>query len=214
MFSDHKEAAALMDGMQYESDEQRDAMEEPITLENCGQKLRLLRDVSGISRRELAQIIGTSETTISRLETKKTTPTQEFMNRLRALVVIGFYKFKDMSEAEKETLSEAVGAAGGVVAGVGGAFAAVSASGAVAGLSVTGITSGLAALGGSMLGGLAVVAVIPVAVGLGGYGLVKGIKAICDANRLSCTDIDGRYEIKPEEPEEVAGDSPAADRPV
>jgi DNA-binding XRE family transcriptional regulator len=195
-----------MDEWQYETPEQKAAMEEPITPENCGAKLRLVRDISGISRRELAKILGTSETTVSRLETQKTIATTDFMNRLRALVVIGFYKFSKMSAAEKEAVSETLGAAGGVMAGVGGAFAAVSASGTVAGLSVTGITSGLAALGGSMLGGLAVVAVIPVAVGLGGYGLAKGIKAICDANNLRCTDIDGRYEIKPEAPE---GDAPS-----
>jgi len=194
---------------QYESPEQKAEMEELITPENCGAKLRLLRDISGISRRELAKVLGTSETTISRLETQKTHPTTNLMNRLRALVVIGFYKFSKMSDSEKENVSEAVATAGGIALGVGGALGAVSASGVVAGLSVTGITSGLAALGGTMLGGLAVVAVIPVGAGLAGYGLVKGIKAICEANNLSCTDIDGRYEIKPVAQEQSEAEQPA-----
>lgn len=47
-----------------------------------------------------------------------------------------------------------------------------------------------------MLGGLAVVAAIPVAAGLAGFGLVKGIKAICEANQLSCEEIDEHWEIR------------------
>lgn len=181
----------------FESDKQKKAMEEAITAENCGDKLRLVRDVSGLSRRDLAKSIGCAESTIYRLETKKTTPTADFMNRLRGLVLIGHNKWSKMSAEEKEAVSEAIGAAGGFAAGIGGSIAAVSTAG-YAGLSAAGITSGLAAIGGgSMLGGVAVVAAIPAAVGLGGYGLVKGIKAICEANKLKCKEVDGRYEITP-----------------
>ena len=67
----------------------------------------------------------------------------------------------------------------------------------MAGLSAAGMTSGLAALGGgTMLGGLAVVATIPVAAGAVGFGLVKGIKAICKANKLSCKEVDEKWEIR------------------
>ena len=48
-----------------------------------------------------------------------------------------------------------------------------------------------------MLGGLAVVATIPLAAGAAGYGLVKGIKEICKANRLNCKEVDGHWEIAP-----------------
>lgn len=185
-----------MDPWDYESEEQKANMEEPITRSNCGVKLRLVREVSGMSRRDLAQAIGCSESTISRLETKKTLPTTDFTNRLKALVVIGYHKFSKMSEAEKNDIEETLGVTGGVTTGVGGSIAAVSAAGSVSGLSAAGITSGLAALGGgSMLAGIGVVAAIPAAVGLAGYGLVKGIKAICDANNLSCKEVDGRFEI-------------------
>lgn len=180
----------------FESEEQRDKMLEPITPENCGEKLKLIRDITGYSRRELAGTIGVAESTIYRLETRKTLPTTGFMGRLSALVAIGFAKFSKMSEAEKEKISEYAGAAGATAAGIGGALAAVSASGAVAGLSAAGVTSGLAALGGgAMLGGLAVVATIPIAAGAVGFGLVKGIKAICDANKLDCKEVDNHWEI-------------------
>ena len=183
---------------EFESEEQKQAMLEEITQENCGKKLKLVRDVSGLSRKELANVLGVSESTIYRLETGKSKPTQDFMLRLAGLVAIGWAKYSKMGEKEKERLSEYIGTAGGVVAGVGGAIGAISVSGAVSGLSAAGITSGLAAIGGgAMLGGLVVVAAIPVIAGAAGYGLVKGIKAICEANKLDCKERDGRYEILP-----------------
>lgn len=184
---------------EFDSEEQKDAMLESVTQENCGKKLHLIRDVSGMSRRDLARVLGVAESTIYRLETGKTQPTMDFMLRLSALVAIGHASFLKMSDAEKEKLSECIGTTGGIAAGLGGAIGAISASGAVAGLSAAGITSGLAAIGGTMLGGIAVVATIPLAAGFAGYGLVKGIKAICEANRLDCKEVDGHWELKPED---------------
>ena len=182
----------------YESEDQKAAMEEAITPENCGTKLKLVREVSGLSRKEMAEILGCSETTIFRLETNKTKATADFINRMRALVVIGYHKFQQLTEVEKSTVGETLGAVGGVATGIGGSIATVSAVGSVTGLSAAGITSGLAAIGGgSLLGGIGVIASVPVAVGLAGYGLVKGIQAICVANDLECNEVDGRYEISP-----------------
>jgi transcriptional regulator with XRE-family HTH domain len=191
---------------EFESENQKKQMLEPITEDNCGAKLRLVREVSGLSRRDLAGVIGVAESTIYRLEKKQTLPKRDFMLRLSGLVAIGHAKYSKMSESDKEKVSEYIGAAGGITAGIGGAIAAISASGAVAGLSAAGITSGLAALGGSMLGGLAVVAVIPVVAGAAGYGLIKGIKAICDANRLDCKEIDNHWEIVPQQPDAAGGE--------
>ena len=171
-------------------------LEEEVTKKNCGEKLKLVREISGISRTELAQKIGLSEATIRRLENGDSEPTENFMNRIRALCVIGIAKFGKLSESEKEKVSESLGAVGGVIASIGGSIGAISASGAVAGLSAAGMTSGLAALGaGSMLIGIGVVAAIPVATGLAGYGLVKGLKKICEANKLKAKEVDGKWEI-------------------
>lgn len=180
---------------EFQTEQQKEEMLEAITPAICGNKLRLVRTVSGLSRRELAKILGVAQSTIYRLETNKTLPTTDFMLKLSALVAIGYARFAKMPEKEKEKISEYIGAAGGVAAGIGGAIGAISAAGAVAGLSAAGITSGLAALGGSMLGGIAVVATIPVAAGFAGYGLVKGIKAICEANRLDCKEVEGHWEL-------------------
>ena len=170
---------------------------EAITKENCGDKIKLVRNVSGITRAELAKVIGCSESVITRLESKRTKPTDDFINRLKALCVIGYHKFSKFSDSEKEEyVSEVIGTTGAGILGVGGAIAAVSASGTIAGLSAAGVTSGLAAIGmGSMVAGIGVVAAIPCIAGLAGYGLIKGIKAIAAANDLSIQEVDNRWEI-------------------
>ncbi len=178
------------------TEQQWEELIEEVTKSNCGKKLKLVREITGISRRELAKVMGVSEATIRRIETGKSEPTDDFMYRVHALCAIGVSKFGAMSEAEKEKISETFGVTGGTLAGIGGAIGAVSASGAVAGLSAAGMTSGLAAIGGgAMLTGIGVVAAIPVATGLLGYGLVKGIKYICEANKLDCQEVDEKWEI-------------------
>lgn len=184
-------------GWDFKDAEQRRALLEEVTAGNCGEKLKLVQQVAMISRRELAKVLGVSEATVRRLENTDTEPTTEFMSRLHALCVIGRARFGNMSDGDREKVSEVIGAGGGVVAGVGGSIAAVSAGGSVAGLSAAGITSGLAAVGGgTMLAGIGVVAAIPVAFGLAGYGFVKAIKAIADANNLETQEVDGRWEIR------------------
>jgi len=180
----------------FESENQKKEMLEPITKDNCGDKLWLVRKVSGLSRRELAKILGVKESTIGRLENKKTLPSQDFLNRLQGLQVVGYATFKRLSEADKEKISEFIGTGAGVAGGVAASVAMISTAGSVGGLSAAGITSGLAVIGGSMLGGIVAAALIPVAAGALGYGAIKGIKKICESNKLSCKELDGRWEIR------------------
>ena len=179
----------------WDNEEQKRKMEEEVTKDNCGEKLKFIRELLGISRKELAKTLGVRESTIGRLERIKTFPSQDFMNRLQGLQSIGYATFKKMSKAEKEKVSEFIGTGAGVAGGVGASVAAVSAAGSVGGLSAAGITSGLAAIGGSMLGGIVAAACIPIAAGALGYGAIKGVKKICEANNLSCEEFDDRWEI-------------------
>ena len=188
-------------GIPCKDEKEKALFEEPVTKENCGSKLKLIREVMGISRRQLAKTIGVSESTLRRLEDSPdgggTLPTEDFMNRLKALSVIGVTKYAEMSDSQKEKISEVVAASGGIIAGVGGSIAAIGAAGSVAGFSAAGITSGLATIGGgTMLAGIGVIAAIPVATGLLGFGLVKGIKAICDANKLATKEVNEKWEIR------------------
>lgn len=188
------------DPWNFSSEEQKKSMIEDITEDNCGEKLKLIRHISGMTQRDLAKVLGVSESTIKRLETRDTKPTKDFMSMLAVLCIIGKEKYSTMSKSQKEKISECITSAGGAIAGVGASIAAISASGAVAGLSAAGITSGLAAIGGgAMLGGIAVVASIPIAVGAAGYGLVKGIKKLCEINNLNCKEKNDRYEITPKQ---------------
>ena len=178
----------------YESAEQKAKLDELVTEDNCGEKLRLMRALSGHSRRDLAKVLGGPESTIYRLERKQTLPTAVFMTSLRGLELVGYDRFSKMSAGEKESISETLGTAGGITVGVGGSVAAISVSGSVAGLSAPGITSGLAAIGGTMIGGVVVACSIPLAAGLSCYCLVKGIKALCATSNLDCTDVNDRYD--------------------
>ena len=140
--------------------------------------LKQVRLETGMSRRQLAEALGSSEATIKRLETGETVATDEMWNRCIAVCILG-QKYTPGQEAET------VAAVGGAGVGVASATTAVSAAGAVSGLSAAGMTSGLAALGlGSMATGIGVVAAIPIGVGLASYGVVKAIKAIVRANKV------------------------------
>ena len=175
---------------------------EEITAKNCGEKLKLIRKVLVITRAEISKIIGCSESVVARIEIGKTLASEDFRSRLNALSVIGYHRFKELSEAQKESVGKSSGKAGGSL-GLGEALAAVSASG-VAGLSAAGVTSGLTAIGiGSLVGGLAIVATIPVAAGFSGFGLVKALQKIADANNLTITEIDEKWEIIAQPPEQT-----------
>ena len=181
----------------WKNDEEKKEMEEAVTCENCGKKLKLIIRITGMPPRDFAKVLGVRESTIIRLmKGTITKPREEFMNRLRALQVIGCAKFKDLSEAQKSKATEFVSGGVFTAAGITASIGAVSSAGAIGGLSAAGITSGLAAIGGSMLGGLAVVASIPVAAGVLGYGVVRGVKKICENNELSCKEVDYRWEIR------------------
>jgi transcriptional regulator with XRE-family HTH domain len=178
----------------YKSAEQKSAMEEVFTEGNCGEKLRLMGDLSRLSHRDLAKILICRQSTISRLEGKQSLPTEAFIKRLQRLGRVGCDDFLKVSESEKDFTSETLGAVTSGTLGVNASVAAISTAGTVSGLSGAGITTGLAALGGTMLGGIAVVAAIPVVAALAGFGLVKGIKGIRAARNLNCKDLDPRYE--------------------
>jgi hypothetical protein len=87
----------------------------------------------------------------------------------------------DSKELLKTTGAAVAGAAAGTSAGLAGSAAAISSAGTVTGLSGAGITSGLASIGGSVLGGAAVltcgVAVLAVGGAFGATVLMKRMSA-------------------------------------
>lgn len=146
----------------------------------------------------IARAFGCSNSTLGRILSFSTLPTPEFMKQTGILLGIGIQKYEKLSDAEKERISELIGAGGATVFGFAGITAAISASGAVAGLSAAGITSGLAAIGGivggGMVAGVAVAAAIPLAAGTIGYIIIKGVKYFFAERELNNEELNPKWE--------------------
>ena len=153
---------------------------EEITEKNCGKFIDDLCKQAGISRRKFADILGVAPSQIFRIE-NDSAPSEEFMNRLRALQIIGLEKFSKLKPSDKKKAAEA--ARGNV-------------------LTATGILAGLTALGTAKLAVGAAIVSIPIlgpsvlGTGLLGYGIIKGIEKLCEKNKLSCNEKDGKLEVK------------------
>jgi len=134
---------------------------------------------------KVAGTIGCSAPTLDRLLNGNSLPSDEMLRQVMLLTELKFEKYAGLSESQRSDLGKALTVSGGVVTGVGASVAAVSVSGAVAGFGAAGITSGLAALGGTMLGGLIVVAAIPVVAGGAGYGIYRWVRLSEPSGRLT-----------------------------
>ena len=168
---------------------------EGINAENCRVLLAAYMEKDEISVSKISKSIGCSTPTVNRILAGETLPTIDFIKQVGILVELGYEKYKKLSDADKEQISEAIGAVGGGILGFGAITAAVSASGSVAGLSAAGIASGLAAIGaGGMLGGILTLAAVPIAAGALGYGIIKGIKYLVSEDELSSESIDEKWE--------------------
>jgi len=113
-----------------------------------------------------------------------------------------YKEYKKLSKADKERISESIGAVGGSILGFGTISAAISSSGTIIGLSAAGITSGLSAIGtlvgGGMVAGITAIAVIPLAFGAAGYGIMKGIKTLITYSKINDKEINDYWEIRKE----------------
>ena len=144
-------------------------------------------DKAKISVRSAADAIGCSETTMRRLLVGKTKPSVEMLKQSAVMVELGFDRYRKLTQAEKEKISEAIGAISGGTLGFAAVTAAVSTLG-IAGLSAVGISSGLAALGaiigGGMVAGVTVAAALPLAATALGYSIICAVKGVLEKSRL------------------------------
>jgi len=64
-----------MNTWKFENKEQETKMNEPVTKKNCWEKILLIRrDILKITKKEMGDLLGVSESTVSRLERKVTEP--------------------------------------------------------------------------------------------------------------------------------------------
>lgn len=170
-----------------------------INTENCRLFLAAFMEKNQITVPRVCRAIGCSTMTLGRILSFASLPTAEFVKQSGIMIGIGIDKYEKLSEAEKEKISEVIGAGSGTAFGFAGITAAVSASGTVAGLSAAGISSGLyaigALIGGGMAAGVVVAAAIPLAAGAAGYAIIKGVKFFFSERELSSEKMNPLWEI-------------------
>ena len=145
-----------------------------------------------MSMGELSKILGVSRSTVMRIEAGQTLPSEDLLNRLKAVQLIGISKFLELSKNDKEHFKL-------FMDGIGeGAddFSKNMTNHMVKALTPSGILAGLGTIASASLNmSSSVVSAVPVFSSLAGYGLVKGLRAIIDANHLSCVEKEGVWEI-------------------
>lgn len=170
---------------------------EEINRDNFGVLMSALIEREDITVRKAAKALTCSEMNLNRIIGRKTLPSDEMLRQGGIMMELGFQRYSKLSKAEKEKISEAIGTVGGGVLGFGSITAVVSTLG-FAGLSAAGISSGLAVLGGIVGGGMAigitVAAAIPIAAAALGYGIIKGVKALCEKYALDQEKYDPFWE--------------------
>ena len=73
-----------------------------VTRENCGTVFKELRQRFGsMSVAELARTLGVARSTVMRVEAGQTIPSDDLLNRLKAIQVIGISKFRALSEKDR-----------------------------------------------------------------------------------------------------------------
>jgi len=171
-------------------------MPKSVTRKNCGSVLRELRQKFGsMSVAELAKALGVSRSTVMRIEAGQTIPSDDLINRLKAIQLIGISKFRALSEIDSARFLELIEEIGENPE----IFSEAITKRMVKELTPAGILAGLGTIASASLNlSTSVISSIPVLASLAGYGLVKGLKAILEANNLSCIENEGVWEITKE----------------
>ena len=164
-----------------------------VNRDNCGAVLKGIRKKFGsMSMAELAKTLGVSRSTIMRIEAGQTLPSEDLLNRLKAIQLIGISKFLELSDKDKEHFTL-------FMDGIGESaddFSKNMATHMVKALTPSGILAGLGTIASASLNvSSSVVSAVPVLSSLAGYGLIKGLRAILDANHLNCIEKEGVWEI-------------------
>ena len=141
----------------------------------------------------MAKAIGYPEKETFRITVGRSLLSDEMLNQVGILVAVGFANYEKLSKVQKEKISEAIGAVGGGALG----FAAIGV--AIAGLAGNAaggaaIVARLAGLGGfvgqGLFAGVCVATAFPVAAGVAGFGVVKGVKHLVQNRKLKAKGID------------------------
>jgi len=167
-----------------------------VTRENCGRVLKELRQRFGsMSVAELAKMLGVARSTVMRVEAGQTVPSDDLLNRLKAIQVIGISRFRALSEKDRTRFLRSLEEIGESPE----MFSKAITKRMVKELTPAGILAGLGTIASASLNlSTSVISAVPVLSSLAGYGLVKGLKSVLEANNLSCVENEGVWEITKE----------------
>ena len=169
---------------------------ESVTRENCGRVLKEVRQRFGsMSVAELARTLGVARSTVMRIEAGQTIASGDLLNRLKAIQVIGMSRFRALSEKDRDRFLQAIEEIGENP----DIFSRAISNQMVKELTSAGILAGLGTIASASLNlSTSLVSSIPILSSLAGYGLVKGLKSVLEANNLSCVENEGVWEITSE----------------
>ena len=155
-------------------------MPPPVNRDNCGKVLKEIRQKFGsMSMAELAKTLGVSRSTVMRMEAGQTLPSEELLNRLKAIQLIGISKFQELSQKDRDHFSVFMNGMGEKADD----FSNDMTSHMVKTLTPLGILAGLGTIASASLNmSTSVVSAVPVLSSLAGYGLIKGLKATASNN--------------------------------
>ncbi len=168
-------------------------MPQKVTRDNCGITLKEIRQRFGsMSMADLAKTLGVSRSTVMRIEAGQSIPSEDLLNRLKAIQLIGLSKFRELSQLDRGRFALFMTEIGENADD----FANDINTHMMKALTPSGILAGLGTIASASLDlSTSVVSAVPVLSSLAGYGLVKGLKAILEANDLNCAEKEGVWEI-------------------
>ncbi len=166
---------------------------ETVTRENCGRVLKELRQKFGsMSVAELSKTLGVARSTIMRIESGRTSPSDDLLNRLKAIQIIGISKYRTIAQTNTDRFSRVIEEIGENP----DLFSELAFEQMAQRLTPAGILAGIGAIASSSLSLTStLVSSIPVLSSLGGYGLIKGLKSVLRANQLQCVEKEDTWEI-------------------
>jgi len=167
---------------------------EEITPDNCKDYLVTFIKDNKLHLRQVAKAIECSEATLFRIINKRSLPSDEMIKQVGIMKTIGFSRYEKLTSAQKEKISEKIGALSAGILGFATINTAINFLG-ISGLSVAGITTGLAALSGTLIAGVTVAVAIALARRALGRGAVKAFKHRKSEKALNATEIDKKWEI-------------------
>lgn len=160
-----------------------DVIMDKITKENVSEAITKICEEAGITKKQLAEFLGVSPSNITRIQKDGEVAGDDFLNRMKALQVLGYAKYKKLISSEKEIDPKYLSGKELTYSGILTGLTAIVSMKSLVG--ITAISIPLLGLGPAVAGGM-----------LAG-GIYMGITKICKKNKLRLSEKNGNLKIEP-----------------